>query len=351
MTFEPVLPWWLFFTLAGLTLVLRMYTLYRVLVVVGKGSHRKVVLRWCSLTLVIVCLFAAGLRPGIEEDRHVVSQAAESVAANNNVNVFFVVDRSLNSRAEDYGNNQFRMAGIRADMTAIVDQYPTGRFGITSFATKAREDWPLSDDVWSLRALLKGYSAYDSEFDSLSQVNVGAADDQLKRQLELAAKQYPGSRNLVFYFGAGAGISKQDATKFDIPAALVAGGAVLGYGTPAGGAIASRLAGNGQVSYFPDPNGAGGPFLSVPDEASLRAVAEQLHVPYFHRALGDSTSTMIPSLDGKAPTATQQKLSVPGNRTEFYWVFTAIAMLLMYYELYAMAREYRASRMTTVRSR
>ena len=62
-------------------------------------------------------------------------------------------------------------------------------------------------------------------------------------------------------------------------------------------------------------------------------------------------STMIPSLDGKPPTATQQNLSVPGNRTEFYWVFTAIAMLLMYYELYAMAREYRASRMTTVRSR
>ena len=210
------------------------------------------------------------------------------MAANNNVNVFFVVDRSLNSRAQDYGNNQFRMAGIRADMTAIVDQYPTGRFGITSFAAKARVDWPLSDDVWSLRGVLKGYSAYESAFDSLSRVNVGAANDPLKRQLELAAKQYPGSRNLVFYFGEGAGISTLAPTKFDIPATLVAGGAVLGYGTPGGGAIASRLAGNGEVSYFPDPNGGGGPFLSVPDEASLRAVAEQLHVPYFHRALGDS---------------------------------------------------------------
>lgn len=351
MTFEPVLPWWLFVTLAGLTLVLRMYTLYRVLVVVGKGSHRKVVLRWSLLTLVIVCLFAAALRPGIEEDRHTVSQAAQSVAANSNVNVFFVVDRSLNSRAQDYGNNQFRMAGIRADMTAIVDQYPTGRFGITSFATKAREDWPLSDDVWSLRGVLKGYSAYDADFDSLGQVNVGAANDQLKRQLELAAKQYPGSYNLVFYFGEGSGISKQTPTEFDIPAGLISGGAVLGYGTPGGGTIASRMAGSGELSYYPDPNGGAGPFLSVPDEVSLRAVAEQLHVPYFHRALGDSTSTMIPSLDGKPSTATQQNLSVPGNRTEFYWVFTAIAMLLMYYELYAMAREYRASRMTTVRSR
>ncbi|MFO5133000.1 hypothetical protein RCK64_23950, partial [Salmonella enterica subsp. enterica serovar Derby] len=86
---------------------------------------------------------------------------------------------------EDYGNNQFRMAGIRADMQSIVDQYPSGRFAITSFATRGRVDWPLSDDVWSLRALLKGYSAYDSDFDSVYQVDVGAAAEQLKRQLEL----------------------------------------------------------------------------------------------------------------------------------------------------------------------
>ncbi len=56
MTFEPVLAWWVFGSLAALTLVLRMYTLYRVLVVVGRGGQRKVVVRWSLLTLVIVCL-------------------------------------------------------------------------------------------------------------------------------------------------------------------------------------------------------------------------------------------------------------------------------------------------------
>ncbi len=39
------------------------------------------------------------------------------------------------------------MAGIRADMQSIVDQYPGARFSITSFATSARVDWPLSDDI------------------------------------------------------------------------------------------------------------------------------------------------------------------------------------------------------------
>ncbi|BBX84581.1 vWA domain-containing protein [Mycolicibacterium aubagnense] len=345
MTFEPVVAWWVFLLLAGLTLILRMFTLYRVLVVVGKGSQRKVVLRWSLLTLVIVCLFAAAARPGVEGAKQVSDQSV-AAAAGRNVNVFFVVDRSLNSKAEDYGNNQFRMAGIRADMQSIVDQYPSGRFSITSFATKARVDWPLSDDVWSLRALLKGYSAYESDFDSVYQVDVGAAQDQLKRQLELAQRQYPGATNVVFYLGEGAGVSKRVATKFDIPAGLIAGGAVLGYGTAGGGRVASKLAAGGEMSYFPDPSGA--QFLSAFDEASLKTVAGQLNLPYYHRTSGDSTATIIPALDVKA-AAEKQQVSLPGERTEFYWIFTAIAMLLMGYELFAMAREYRVSRMTKVR--
>lgn len=345
MTFEPVLAWWVLGLLAVLTLVLRMYTLYRVLVVVGKGSQRKVVVRWSLLTLVIVCLLAAAVRPGIEQQRYTASGTAAEVVAEDNVNVFFVVDRSLNSRADDYGDNEFRMAGIRADMQSIVDQYPTGRFSVTSFATSARVDWPLSDDLWSLRALLRGYSTYESDFASLRDVDVGAASDPLRRQLELADRQYPGSQNLVFYLGDGAGMSSRQAMAFDVPTGLIAGGAVLGYGTAGGGRIASRLAANGEITYFPDPNGAGGPFLSVLDEASLRTVADQLRVPYFHRSLGDSTSTVIPALEATT-SAAQQSVSMPGNRTEFYWIFTAIAMLLMFYELYVMAREYRVSRMS-----
>lgn len=64
MTFEPVLPWWMFIVLAVVIVALRMYTLYRVLVVVGGGSQRKVVLRWSLLTLVIVSVFAAATGRG-----------------------------------------------------------------------------------------------------------------------------------------------------------------------------------------------------------------------------------------------------------------------------------------------
>ncbi|AMT69613.1 vWA domain-containing protein [Mycobacteroides immunogenum] len=348
MTFQPVLPWWIFIVLAVVIVVLRMYTLYRVLVVVGGGSQRKVVLRWSLLTLAIVCVFAAAARPGIEPTRHVLTESNAVAAANSNVNVFFVVDRSINSRAEDYGSGQFRMAGIRADMDAIVNQYPQGRFSITSFATGARVDWPLSEDIWSLRALLKGYSAYVAEPDSVYRVQVAAAGDELKRQLELARQQYPGSSNIVFYLGEGAGASRQPVTRFDIPGDLVDGGAVLGYGTPEGGRVASQLAANGDKTYFQNAGGTG-PFLSILDERSLKDIADQLHVRYVHRIQGDSIAPVIPALDPSATTREQRSVSLPGSRTEFYWVFTGIAMALMFYELFAMVREYRMSRITKVR--
>lgn len=348
MTFEPVLSWWMFIVLAVVIVALRMYTLYRVLVVVGGGSQRKVVLRWSLLTLVIVSVFAAAARPGIEPTRHVLTESHAVAAANSNVNVFFVVDRSINSRAEDYGSGQFRMAGIRADMDAVVNQYPQGRFSITSFATGARVDWPLSEDIWSLRALLKGYSAYVSELDSVYRVEVAAAADELRGQLELARRQYPGSSNVVFYLGEGAGASRQPAKSFDIPADLVDGGAVLGYGTTDGGAVASQLAANGEKTYFQNAAGTG-PFLSILDERSLKGIAEQLHVRYVHRIQGDSIAPVIPALDPSAATSEQRSISLPGSRTEFYWVFTGIATVLMFYELFAMVREYRTSRITRVR--
>ena len=347
MTFEPVLPWWIFIVLAVVIVVLRMYTLYRVLVVVGGGSQRKVVLRWSLLTLAIVCIFAAAARPGIEPTQHVLTESNAVAAENSDVNVFFVVDRSINSRAEDYGNGQFRMSGIRSDMDAIVNQYAQGRFSITSFATGARVDWPLSEDLWSVKALLTGYSAYVSDLDSVYRVEVAAADDELRRQLELARRQFPGSRNVVFYLGEGAGASRQPVKAFDIPADLVDGGAVLGYGTADGGRVASQLAANGDKTYFQNPADTG-PFLSGLDERSLKDIADQLHVRYIHRLQGDSITPVIPALNPSVTSREQRSVSLPGSRTEFYWVFTAIAMTLMFYELSAMVREYRMSRIAKV---
>src|SRR2546422_677522 len=77
-----------------------------------------------------------------------------------NLNVFIVIDRSVDSRVEDFADHESRMAGIRDDVLAVIDQYPRARFSVIEFASKAAELWPLSADAWSLKPLIQGLSPY-----------------------------------------------------------------------------------------------------------------------------------------------------------------------------------------------
>lgn len=157
MSFDPIVSPVLLFVLGGLLIVIRMAALYRVLVRTGTGHYRKVVLRWSGLTLAVLLLVLAAARPGFDlGDDHPAEQPKGSLAVDPNLNVFFVVDRSVNSRVEDFGDRESRMAGIRADIASLIDEYPRARFAVIAFASKAGVDWPLSDDAWSLQSMIRG---------------------------------------------------------------------------------------------------------------------------------------------------------------------------------------------------
>lgn len=131
MTFEPVMPVWLLIIIAVVLTGVRMTALYRVLVRTGPGRYRPVVLRWSGLTLAVLMLVVAAARPGLEsKDAHRGDRPPTSPAASTaNLNVVFVIDRSVDSRVEDFADHTSRMAGIRDDVAALIDQYPRARFG------------------------------------------------------------------------------------------------------------------------------------------------------------------------------------------------------------------------------
>ena len=87
----------------------------------------------------------------------------------------------------------------------------------------------------------------------------------LRYQLIQATQQYPGSRNVVLYFGSGAPGSRAPQGDFNLMRGSVAGGAVLGYGR-----------------------------TDAIDEAELRRIAGQLDVPYVHRDLGQPFQPDLP---------------------------------------------------------
>ena len=226
-------------------------------------------------------------------------------------------------QVQDAGGDRSRMAAARADVAAVIDRYPGARFAVIGFASRAALERPLSPDVWSLRPVMSVEMPYASSPDDVQLGNAAAAGNLLRYQLIGAVQQYPLARNLVFYFGAGAAESRSPQGQFNLPDRAVDGGAVLGYGTAA--AI---------------------------DEQKLRAVSEQIGVPYVHRDApgersdGEDTSPLDAALPTIDPTTLGATVAPPA-RTELYWAFAIGAAVLLLVELYLVMREFRRTRMLT----
>jgi Ca-activated chloride channel family protein len=342
MTFEPVLPVAVLIAIAAVVSAIRVMTLRRVLERAGRGCRMRVVARWSGLTLAVLLVVLAAARPGFPAGN--ARSLSVASAAGSNLDVFFVVDRSVNSRVEDFGDQKSRMAGIRGDMSALIDQYPRARFAVISFSSRALVDWPLSDDVWSLKPRVAGLSPYPSaQPDAVYQVNAAAASDMLRYKLYQASQQFPRSKNLVFYFGEGAAGSRVPQGEFDLGSAKVAGGGVLGYGTPAGGPIPEEVV-NGNVFHAVDAQT--GTVLNSPvNESALTAIADQLGVPYFHRESGQPITTVMPQVSANGNDNIAVISSGVADRTELYWLLTMPVAVLILVEMFLIIRLFLRNRL------
>lgn len=290
MTFQPVLPWPILAVVAVALLLARMVALRQVLLSAGHRRGRAV-LRWSGVTLAVLLLIAATTRPALLDHGN---GRGTTAAAGANLNVFLVVDRSADEQ---------QIAGMRDDITALIKQYPAARYALIGFGSKASLDWPLSEDVWSLRPTVAALGSQNTASD----VNAGAADNVLRYQLIQAMQQYPGSRNVVLYFGFGAPGSRAPQGDFNVMRGSMAGGAVLGYGS-----------GDGI------------------DEAELHRIAAQLDLPYVHREPGQPIRVGLPDTPGSGGEAS--------DRTELYWLPALLAAGLLLAEIYLSVREFRRGR-------
>lgn len=298
MTFQPVLPWPILAVVAGALLLARLVALRQVLL--SAGHRRRAALRWTGVTLAVLLLIAATTRPALLDDGN---RQGATAAAGANLNVFLVVDQSADSGVMDYGNDEPRIVGMRDDIAALIKQYPAARYALVGFASKASLDWPLSEDVWSLHPTVAALGAQQASLDA----NAAAADNVLRYQLIQATQQYPGSRNVVLYFGSGTPGSLAPQGDFNPMRGSVAGGAVLGYGR-----------------------------TDAIDEAELHRLAAQLDVPYIHRDLGQPFQPNLPDTPHSRADALE--------RTELYWLPALLAAGLLLAEIYLSVRDFRRGR-------
>ena len=92
---------------------------------------------WALRLGMIVVVFAMLLRPGIP------GGTSQTLATD--TDVVIVVDTTASIVAEDWAGDRPRIDGVRADVQAIVDEYPGARFALISFDAAAKKSgWPTT---------------------------------------------------------------------------------------------------------------------------------------------------------------------------------------------------------------
>ena len=320
MMFQPVLPPLLLAAVAAIIVVARVVALRRLS---PAARTRGALWRWSGLTVAALLLVVSAARPVVDP-----ADPDTRVADSQAPNVFVLVDRSPDMSVRDDPDGAPRMTAARADVAALLDRYPGARVAVISFASRASLDWPLSADTWSLRPVASTLTPYAATGpDAAVETNAGAAGNMLRYQLISAVQQYPRARNMVFYLGAGAPEAALPPRDFNLPEGAVDGGAVLGYGSVAGGPIPGT-----DVTR------------SAVDEATLRGVADQIGVPYALRSGADGLASVLPTEPGDGGPAAV--VSGTASRTELYWAPAALAALLVLVELHHVLREFRRTRQT-----
>jgi len=307
MIVQPVLPAALVVILA---LALAGLAVWRL--VVSRGSAR---LAWAGRVALVLACGLLLLRPGIAGSE-VETRATE-------VDVVIVVDATASIVAEDWDGDRPRLAGVRADVEEIVSRYPGARVALLSFDSAAVVRVPLTTDA---NAVLSSMSVLRPEVTARSQgSSVGVAADLLAQTVGSAADLTPDRSRLVFYLGDGEQTSVDPVESFRDGADLVAGGAVLGYGTERGGRMRQTEAGLGGPGDYIQYEGTDA--LSRIDPANLQGIADDLGVGYQQRTA--DAELELPEIPATATTPD----GTTGSVAEFGWIVALVIAALLALEL------------------
>jgi Ca-activated chloride channel family protein len=315
LSFLPVAPWPLLAVLAALALALVWWP-------AGPRERSESLVTRGRRTAMVVLLLVAALRPAVPGNDVRVDASA--------VDVYLVVDTTSSVMARDYGQGRPRLEGVRTDIKALVNQLTGARFSLMTFDIDTTLRLPLTGDGAAVAAAADTLRPETSVWSRGSGVTI--ARDQLRTALERGRDTHPERARLVFYFGDGEQTAAQDPRPFDIDGQLVNGGAVLGYGTAAGGRMAITAA--FETGDIVDPT-TGQPAVSVIDEKQLAAIATQLGVPYVHRTTDDGGQGIVDAIQLKelAPLRATDSAEIVGGRSELGWVALLLLALLAAWEL------------------
>ncbi|MET4639410.1 vWA domain-containing protein [Mycetocola sp. 2940] len=307
MTFSPLLP-------VGMLVVVLGALAAFAIVQFAKAPRRPGSWHWLIRLGMVLLLFGLALRPGLPTN-------LRPPTASGNVDVYFVVDTTSSMAAEDYGPaGDPRLVGVRADIEAIAEELVGARFSLITFDAETVQRMPLTSDT---SALVSGAKALNQEVTAYSGgSSISAPAGFLAERLAGDAEQFPDRVRVLYYLGDGEQTVAEVPASFEPVGTFVDEGAVLGYGTEAGGRMKQF---NGYddggedrpyITWFSDSGEQEA--VSRIDEAALGSIAAQLGVDYLHRTVGEPIDEAVVGITVTNVSAESRPVV---DTPEFYWIF------------------------------
>lgn len=323
MIFQPVVPPLLIVLLCAGVAAVAVAMLVRAPRVGGEvvtdrrtlAVHRSL---WVLRLVMVLACATMLLRPGLP------GGTTQTLATD--TDIVLVVDTTASIVAEDWDDDAPRLQGVRADVRALVEEYPGARFALLTSDAAAEVRMPLTTDT---TALLGSLDVLRPEVTSQSRgSSIGVAAPLLRETLASAAESSQDRSRMVFYFGDGEQTTGSTPESFAESARYTDAGAVFGYGTAEGGPMRVTTGGLGEggseyIQY------EGGNALSVIDEGNLETIAGQLGVDYEHREAG--TAPTLP--EAPSSTTAYADAGEVGDVTELSWIAALVVLCALGIEL------------------
>ena len=320
MVIKPIIPIWIMIIICLIGIIIIIYDEQWKNI---KRITKKYLINVIIKISILILLFIINLRPMIFKEKNISKEIDRKI--------LFVIDTSVSMKALDYNNDEERINGVINDCCYIVDKLSDCEFSIITFGDTAQRLIPFTSDIDMVQAELKSINLEDDLYANGSSMNL--AKDILEETL--IEEKNRENKPITLFFISDGEITKEEEKleSFSNIKQYIDDGAVLGYGTQAGGKMISSLYENElnnsniYVYYF-DNKYNKKIAISKIDEENLNKIASDIEIDYIHMNKSSDIDNKLNDII-KNNTKLNNKNKKTNQYKDIYYYFAVILIILL----------------------
>ncbi len=307
MKFKPILPPGLMLLVFVAFMALTVYIIVR-----NKTTILEKLFSIGRMAVIYILVLVIGLRP--------VTIRTDYEFSTKNLDVLFVIDGTLSMWALDYNGKNERMEGVKADVNYILSDLAGSNFGLVTFDDTAHVLSPFTQDLKYISDMVDIMATPETYYSSGS--NLATPYKDMEALLQSSNKK-ENRKTIVFFISDGEVTNSNMEMSYSEFAQYIDSGAVLGYGSEAGG----KMKENHNYVYDYDTHDDA---ISRIDEENLKRIADEMNIKYLNMNSGNAALSGVLEIIKEQSTTVVEKGDGAERYIDTYYYFAALlAMMLL----------------------